>query len=189
MMIYLISFAATYPIFQSRKFSRHPISENHWKCSLPISRDALLSMSIAHYMILIVIPLIIIIGSQLLSFRELKKSTRQFGADSNRLRTLRSVLNTFVAVVVVFFALMIPSQIFSAYFQYLMIHELEYLVKNLVLYADISRYINLVLAFNSCINPLIYAKIYRRFPTCATHCRQHQEDASVDHARDVAIPL
>ena len=99
----------------------------------------------------------------MLTYKEVQRSARQFGENSNHLRNMRKVLRTFNMVVGVFFFLTTPLCIYALLFLWAL-KDVPIAQK-----AKMLRLFVVLLSFNSCANPLIYGKIHKRlflFVTC-----------------------
>ena len=110
-------------------------------------------------------PLMLICIFQILTYRELQRSTHNFPPNSNRIRTMKRVLRTFIVVAAVFFCLTTP---------YCMFRLLGFWVQIIgVLSTDVIskmyRSFALLMTINSAVNPLIYGKVHKKLSSFVVH--------------------
>ena len=111
------------------------------------------------------VPLPIILILQMLSYNAITRSARQFQWNSHRVRTIKSVRQTFSAVVAIFFFLTAPTEIFGVTIVCIWKFAPS-MMPPMRTYDTLARLFNLLLSCNSCANPFIYAKIHRKFTRC-----------------------
>ena len=102
-------------------------------------------------------PLMLICIFQILTYRELQRSTHNFPPNSNRIRTMRQVLRTFIVVASVFFCLTTPFCIFSLLGFWVQIIG----VLSTDVISKMYRSFALLMTINSAVNPLIYGKVHK----------------------------
>ena len=112
------------------------------------------------------IPCPLMITLHILSYRKLTQSAQLFNLDTTRVRNLKKVRQTFYIVVITFFVLTVPTQIYSVTLVVMLTFYQQVLINNYKLFFDMGLYFNLLNSFNCCANPFIYAKIHRRFKPC-----------------------
>ena len=110
-------------------------------------------------------PLMLICIFQILTYRELQRSIHKFPPNSNRIRTMKRVLRTFIVVAAVFFCLTTP---------YCMFRLLGFWVQIIgVLSTDVIskmyRSFALLMTINSAVNPLIYGKVHKKLSSFVVH--------------------
>ena len=107
------------------------------------------------------IPLPILLALQILSYQAISKSARQFHLSNNKLRTTKQVRKTFFAIIVVFLGLTAPSEIYAVTIEALFIFKQDMLPPTTLSEKLVLCY-NLLISFNSCVNPFIYTKVHKR---------------------------
>ena len=127
---------------------------SHTKSQLFYIKDALS---------IVFLPLSIITVIQILSYRAIVNSASNFNLDEARIRTINKVRKTFVIVVIVFFVLVTPAHVYIFIMDYLIKYHTQFSLDNKDNIIRLRSIFNLVLTFNSAVNPFIYAKIHRRF--------------------------
>ena len=109
------------------------------------------------------IPIPIIILVQILSYRELTKSSNQFELGLNHIRRLKEVAKTFTKITICFFLLTTPAVVYFVLVQYIGRSHRHLLRLHHRVFSTLPRCFNILVAVNSCINPFLYSKIQRRF--------------------------
>ena len=161
MIIYLISFGTSFPMFYYSTYKWYP--GNYWKCNLNIGRGARLVTAVKDALMTSFIPIPIIILVQILSYRELTKSSNQFELGLNHIRRLKEVAKTFTKITICFFLLTTPAVVYFVLVQYIGRSHRHLLRLHHRVFSTLPRCFNILVAVNSCINPFLYSKIQRRF--------------------------
>ena len=162
MIIYLISFSTSFPMFYYSTYKWY--SGNHWKCNLNLGRgNARLVTAVKDALMTSFIPIPIIIFVQILSYRELTRSSNQFELGLNHIRRLKEVAKTFTKVTICFFLLTTPAVVYFVFVQYIGRYHRHLLRLHYTVFSTLPRCFNILVAVNSIINPFLYSKIQRRF--------------------------
>ena len=112
------------------------------------------------------IPFPTIMALHIFSYRAIHTSAKQFNLDQQRIRTMKQIRKTFFTVVIVFFVLTVPTDIYYIVYGYIATFYPGIFSKNYSLFNKMGIFFTLANSFNSCANPFVYAKIHRRFPRC-----------------------
>ena len=146
------------------KILPYPRNTNCRYCHWNISDELFFAVNIKNAILLSLIPCSILTTLQILSYRAIKKSSQQFPLEIHRMRTVRQVRKTFFVVVTVFLFLTVPTVIHFTTISFIQLFypKLFRFAKDLTLLYQLARFFNLLLACNSCVNPLIYAKIQKK---------------------------
>ena len=160
-MVYLLSIATSTPLIYYTSYSR---GTNGNTCTLWLPN--MLHYAIALGVVASFLPLTIIIFIQILSWTTLQQSMRKLKILKNQRRSdrLKKASRTYLSIVVVFFILTLPKGIYYICFMYWYENNIPIIYRNKIVWQllDITQ---LLLVFHSCVNPLIYAKLYRQICT------------------------
>ena len=132
---------------------------DYWLCKVTIPDDVICT----YYTILTIFKLFLpfcLIGTfQHLAYRELQKSARQFGNNSQMICNIRKASHTFIVVSAVFLLLTAPICIYTVSCWFIE-NDTTYTTYTILNKVEI-RIFSLIESINSCTNPLIYGKIHR----------------------------
>ena len=170
LLIYIIALTISFPFFYYNKYEPHPESCNKWKCKwkppgVPETRKYSLIIAACQSTFVIFLPLFLIVVVQLLTYMHLTQSARRRRStvqDVARIKELNRVSGVFATIAGVFFTLTLPSSIFILIFWHYVIHDFTFVLRHRHLMNDLSGIFNILLATNSCVNPLLYAKIHKK---------------------------
>ena len=167
--IYFMALLSRFDNFYYHKYISYPEEQGHWYCAFftggKLQALALLTKDI---LLISILPLPILIFLQIALYRAIVHSSQQFQLDANRIRTMKRVRKTFCTVILAFFVLTVPA---GTYF--VVINGIIYYTSYVTKYTlELSRFFNILLTLNSCVNPLIYSKIHRRCSLCRWMRRQ-----------------
>ena len=158
--IYVLAFCAVIPLIHFASYIQHPDSPDHWFCDT-WHRKTFKCLTVL-FPFISFIPMTIICTLQVLTFKEIKKSAKQFKEDFCRIRTVRQVSRTFLIVATVFFFLTTPLCVFALidFWTFLDIPtDVNYNLYNALVF---------LMASNSCANSLIYGRVHTRLFKCIT---------------------
>ena len=108
------------------------------------------------------IPYFILIVTYFFTARALKANS--FAHDNTRALELRNkqnaqIVKMFVIVVVIFLVMTMPYAIFYFYHWYMFVYDRNHI--DLVLHYTINNVLFILSSANGCVNPILYAKMYR----------------------------
>ena len=165
MLIIIIYIVALLLNFNNFYYMSYENISGHEFCFITGNSDMLFAKQLIDPFMISFIPLPIIVTLHVLSYRAIVQSAERFELDTNRVRTMKKVRRTFCIVIVVFFLLTSPSQ--AVYFTLTFIWKFyPHLTPKYTVLRNLDIFLNLLLSFNSCANPFIYAKLHRRFSRC-----------------------
>ena len=153
-VIYLLSICAVIPFMYHHIYETHVSFSKNWQCKLKLDLHGYLT---AFDIFVSAIPMIIICVVQTQTYKQLQRSARQFRGSSNRIRTMKRVFRTFAVVAAVFFLLTTPLSIFKVVFVWVLSKG-----KMSPIIPHTYHSLTLLMAMNSCANPLIYGRIHIR---------------------------
>ena len=145
-------------------------------CSwLPLSKysSEMLAVIIKNAVLISFAPLPILILLHISSYHAIAKSAQQFQLDNRRIHKMRKIRKTFSAVVVIFFALSVPTEIYSVTIVSI-VKFYPNMMRTIKYRFHIDRFFNTIISLNSCANPLIYAKVHRRLSRCLQRIQQRR---------------
>ena len=128
-------------------------------------------LSIKSALLMNFIPLAVVVITQIVSYRAIKKSAEQFNFNEARVKTMKRIRKTFIRVAILFFTLVTPASTTLIFLYYTYIFHRDFFELHCELPLKLYPFFNLLLAVNSIVNPFIYAKIQKRFRLCE-HFRQ-----------------
>ena len=166
--VYFMALLSSFDEFYLAKYMPYPKEQGHWHCDVTASSFLWLILSIKNGLIIFGLPLPILIMLHIVSFRAIVHSSQQFQLDANRIRTIKRVRKTFCTIILVFFVLIVPAGTYFVVFS--CIKYIKPSIVNEHLYT-LARFFNILVSLNSCGNPLIYSKIYRRCSWCRSCMR------------------
>ena len=119
----------------------------------------------------VAVPFTIIVIVYGLALKNLNIQTKSLlttnnSLDSRRLKKDKKITKMFVILVSMFFILTMPYAIYYTYTTYLLKYKPEYYFENIQTVASNNTELFITMAFNSCVNPIIYSKIYRHCFCC-----------------------
>ena len=123
------------------------------------------------------IPLFIVGIFQILTWKTLRQSKAKkiMTRSKKRHRNLRRASLTCFLIVVAFFLLTLPNRIFEIWVMYQSIFNRQWFKMHAATLFDLWDGTNVLLVFNACINPLIYAKVHRRLTNnCVTNWKRRK---------------
>ena len=170
--VYFLAMVSNGFEFYRKEYKPYPNQPRYWACSVNLYVKQWLILSIKNSLLSSFIPLPILITLQVATYRAIVKSARQFQVDSNRMRTMKRVRESFCIVILAFFLLTFPVSIFSITAYSILNVNPHIRSDSLNLLYQLSNFFNKLLTLNSCVNSLIYSKIHRRCVRCCWEARR-----------------
>ena len=163
--IYILSIATSVPIAANTKYifiDAHAKYVCHVDFQNPFYYTTALGL-VASYL-----PLTIIIFLQILSWKTLRRSMRKVSLlkmNQKRAKRIKEASYTYVAIVIAFFLLTLPKAVNYMHFMYWYRYQRPPKERPSVNRWNWWDATHVLYVFNSCVNPLLYAKIHKRMCT------------------------
>ena len=169
------------PLLYYSSYIPHFGSPKHWFCTW--DSDATNKCLTVLVCLISFVPMSVICFVQTLTYRELQRSSRQFGENSQRIRTMKKVLRTFTIIAAVFFLLTTPLCVFSLLYFW----ALENINISKKTAFDLYKSFILIMTINSCANPVIYSRIHTKVFQLITRIIQNRRRATNNNNNIISL--